>query len=72
MIPLKVIVHISNGYDNKMFRWMFDGLTANGANFDIIGMSLYPSTSNWQSLDAQCLTNMNRYGFAIWETGYDL
>ena len=52
----KVIVHISNGYDNTMFRWMFDGLTSNGANFDVIGMSLYPSTSNWQSLDAQCLT----------------
>ena len=26
---------------------------------DIIGMSLYPSTANWQSLDYQCLANMN-------------
>jgi arabinogalactan endo-1,4-beta-galactosidase len=55
----KVIVHISNGYDNTTFRWIFDGLTANNAKWDIIGMSLYPSTTNWQTLDADCLTNMN-------------
>ncbi|HVW95056.1 MAG TPA: glycosyl hydrolase 53 family protein [Mucilaginibacter sp.] len=55
----KVIVHISNGYDNSLFRWMFDGLKANGAQWDIIGMSLYPATSNWSSLDAQCLANIN-------------
>jgi len=55
----KVIVHISNGYDSALFRWMFDGLLANGARWDIIGMSLYPSTSNWQTLDQQCLANMN-------------
>jgi len=55
----KVIVHISNGYDNTLFRWMFDGLKANGAQWDIIGMSLYPSTSNWSNLDTQCLANIN-------------
>ncbi|MBS1669422.1 MAG: glycosyl hydrolase 53 family protein [Bacteroidetes bacterium] len=55
----KVIIHISNGYDNALFRWIFDGLSSNHAKWDIIGMSLYPSTSNWQTLDAQCLTNMN-------------
>jgi arabinogalactan endo-1,4-beta-galactosidase len=55
----KVIVHISNGYDNSLFRWMFDGLKANGAQWDIIGMSLYPSTTNYTTLDAQCLTNIN-------------
>jgi arabinogalactan endo-1,4-beta-galactosidase len=55
----KVIVHVSNGYDNALFRWMFDGLKANGAQWDIIGMSLYPTTSNWADLDNQCLTNMN-------------
>jgi arabinogalactan endo-1,4-beta-galactosidase len=54
-----VIVHLSNGYDNSLFRWMFDGLKANGAKWDIIGMSLYPSTTNWQTYDSQCLDNMN-------------
>jgi arabinogalactan endo-1,4-beta-galactosidase len=56
---IKVIVHISNGYDNNLFRWIFDGLKNNGADWDIIGMSLYPSPTTWQSLNAQCLTNMN-------------
>jgi arabinogalactan endo-1,4-beta-galactosidase len=55
----KVIVHVSNGYDNVLFRWMFDGLTANGAQYDVIGMSLYPSAANWATLDGQCLANMN-------------
>jgi len=55
---IKVIVHISNGYDNGLFRWMFDGLKANGAQWDIIGMSLYPSSANWQSYNESCLTNM--------------
>jgi arabinogalactan endo-1,4-beta-galactosidase len=67
---IKVVVHISNGYDNSLFRWMFDGLESNSAKWDVIGMSLYPDQSatstSWQTYDAQCLTNMNdmvsRYG----------
>ncbi|WP_448702092.1 arabinogalactan endo-beta-1,4-galactanase [Mucilaginibacter sp. AW1-3] len=75
---IKVIVHVSNGYDNSLFRWMFDGLKANNASYDIIGMSLYPTTSNWADLDNQCLTNMNdmvaRYGkpVMIVEVGMDV
>jgi len=42
----KVIVHIANGYDNALYRWIFDGITANGARFDVIGMSLYPTASD--------------------------
>src|ERR1700735_3689727 len=45
----QVIVHLSNGYDNTTFRWMFDGLTANNAQYDIIGMSLYPTAANWSA-----------------------
>jgi arabinogalactan endo-1,4-beta-galactosidase len=55
----KVIVHVSNGYDNALFRWMFDGLKSNGAKWDVIGMSLYPTPSNWSALTSQCLVNMN-------------
>ena len=56
---IKVIVHISNGYDNNLFRWIFDGLKNNGADWDIIGLSLYTTATNWSTLNAQCLTNMN-------------
>ena len=55
----KVIVHVSNGHDNSLFRWMFDGLKNNGAKYDVIAMSLYPSPTNWATLNSQCLTNMN-------------
>lgn len=55
----KVIVHISNGFDNSLFRWMFDGLKSNNAKWDVIGMSLYPTANNWTQLNAQCLANMN-------------
>lgn len=55
----KVIVHISNGFDNSLFRWIFDGLKNNNAKWDVIGMSLYPSANNWAQLNSQCLSNMN-------------
>jgi arabinogalactan endo-1,4-beta-galactosidase len=55
----KVIVHVSNGNDNNLFRWMFDGLKANGAKYDVIGMSLYPTATNWASMNTLCLANMN-------------
>ena len=73
----KVIVHISNGYDNSLFRWMFDGLKNNNAKYDVIGMSLYPDADNWSKLSSQCLSNMNdmvsRYGkeVMICEVGMD-
>jgi arabinogalactan endo-1,4-beta-galactosidase len=67
-----VIVHISNGNDNTLFRWIFDGLTMNGGKWDVIGLSLYPDPSNWATLDNQCLTNMNdmvaRYGKEVMVT----
>ena len=66
---IKVMVHLSNGYDNALFRWNLDGLKANGAVWDVIGMSLYPSAANWSTLNSQCLANMNdmvtRYGSEI-------
>jgi arabinogalactan endo-1,4-beta-galactosidase len=55
----KVVVHISNGFDNTLFRWIFDGLQANGGKYDVIGLSLYPTPANWQTLNTQALKNMN-------------
>jgi arabinogalactan endo-1,4-beta-galactosidase len=63
---IKVIVQVSNGFDNSLFRWLFDGLKNNGGKWDITGMSLYPTPANWSTLNTQCLANMNdmvtRYG----------
>ena len=61
----KVIVHVSNGYNNALFRWIFDGLKAYGANWDMIGMSLYPSYAKdegyntWQKVNDACFANIN-------------
>jgi arabinogalactan endo-1,4-beta-galactosidase len=66
----KVIVHLHNGYDNGLFRWIFDGLKNNGGKYDVIGMSLYPNwyttPNDWVNANKACLNNMNdmvsRYG----------
>ena len=62
----KVIVHLSNGWDNALFRWSFDGLKNNGGKWDVTGMSLYPDPNNWNAMNLQCSNNMNdmvsRYG----------
>lgn len=44
----KVVIHLANGYDNSAFRYYFDALTANNANYDVIGMSYYPY---WAGVD---------------------
>ena len=73
----KVIVHLANGYDNSDFRWFFDHLKAAGGKWDVIGMSLYPNTSNWQTYNAEIAANMSdmvtRYGsdVIVSETGMD-
>jgi len=72
----KVIVHVSNGYDNGLFQWNIGGLVNNGAKFDIIGMSLYPTAANYAAYNAGILANMNdmvaRYGKEVMvvETGF--
>ncbi len=57
----KVMVHVSNGWNNALFRWIFDGLKNNGVKWDIMGMSLYPTWApgGWQNANNLCLQNMN-------------
>lgn len=55
----KVILHLSNGFDNALYRWLLDGLKTNGAGWDVTGMSLYPDPANWQTTNSQCLANVN-------------
>jgi len=65
----KVVVHLSNAYDNVMYRWIFDGMKANNVDYDVIGMSLYPETATWRATAEQARTNMldmvSRYGKAV-------
>jgi arabinogalactan endo-1,4-beta-galactosidase len=45
---IQTIVHIDQGNDNARFRWFFDLMQQNGAQFDIIGASYYP---HWLGTD---------------------
>ncbi len=38
----KIMIHVSNGGDNKLFRTVFDALTERKVDFDVIGLSYYP------------------------------
>lgn len=64
----KVIVHLSDGWNNDLYKWNIGGLIDNGARFDVIGMSLYPTWfgGSWQDANTQCQANLNdmltRYG----------
>lgn len=49
------IIHIDRGNEIGGFTWMFDGLKATGAKWDVIGMSLYPEDDNWQTVTDDCL-----------------
>jgi arabinogalactan endo-1,4-beta-galactosidase len=54
----KVIVHLQNGQDNSLYRWLFDILKKYGGRWDVIGMSLYPEPSNYASYVEDCKKNM--------------
>jgi arabinogalactan endo-1,4-beta-galactosidase len=38
----KVILHVDQGNNSERFRWWFDAAKANGAKYDVIGLSYYP------------------------------
>jgi arabinogalactan endo-1,4-beta-galactosidase len=38
----KVILHVDQGNNSSRFRWWFDAAKANGAKYDMIGLSYYP------------------------------
>ena len=65
----KVIVHLQNGQDNSLYRWLFDGLKSNGGKWDVIGMSLYPGQNDWQQQNNSCIANIKdmiaRYGSEV-------
>lgn len=57
----KVIVHLANCEDNALYRWMFDGLKANGAKWDVVGASIYPTQTgngDWYTMDNLCYDNL--------------
>ncbi len=68
-----IMIHIDKGGDNSASRWFFDNLTAQGVNFDVIGLSYYPW---WQGTLPELQSNVNdlasRYNkkIVVAETAY--
>lgn len=73
----KTIVHIDCGDQLGLYTYIFDILKSAGSKYDMIGMSLYPDPSNWQSTVNSCLANVKtvneKYGkrVVIAEIGMD-
>ena len=65
----QVIIHVDKGNMLGRFTWLFDGLKANGAKWDVIGMSLYPDDSDWETETNDCLSNIktleDKYGCKV-------
>ncbi len=81
----QVIIHLDGGCDPKRYHFIFDGLKANGARWDMIGLSVYPYWDQDAGLEKDdegtlrdCIANINalyeRYGteLMIVETGYEV
>ena len=54
----KVMVHVDNGWKWSTLDWFFMHFKINGGKCDLIGLSLYPEKSNWQSYNEQTLANI--------------
>lgn len=52
------IIHLNNGQKLGTFTWMFNGLKAGGAKYDVIGVSFYPTDDDWQTTTDACLSNL--------------
>jgi arabinogalactan endo-1,4-beta-galactosidase len=72
---IKVVVHFSRGYDNANCKYVLNGLLANGASFDVIAISVYP-TVNYSTVMSDSYANMlnleSTYGkpILVAECGY--
>jgi arabinogalactan endo-1,4-beta-galactosidase len=59
----RVMLHLDNGGNNKIFRWWFDNIIDQCVPFDLIGVSYYPY---WHGTLADLQNNLNdiaiRYG----------
>jgi arabinogalactan endo-1,4-beta-galactosidase len=68
----QVVIHIAGISNLSDFEWFFDGLTAKGANFDVIGASYYDGPSNITTVAANLNTLAARYSkpVMICEIGY--
>ena len=69
----KVMIHLANGGDNGLYRWVFDEITAAKVDYDVIGLSFYPYWhGSMDALTANLRDLVSRYGkeVCVVETAY--
>lgn len=68
----QVVIHIAGISNLSDFEWFFDGLTAAGGKFDVIGASYYDGPTNITTVAANLKTLAARYSkpVLICEIGY--
>lgn len=54
----KVVVHVDNGWKWETLDWFFKSFQIKGGKCDLIGLSLYPETTNWQKYNQQIMNNI--------------
>ncbi len=54
----KVIIHLDSGNRLDLYTRVFGVLAANDGKYDMIGMSLYPEASSWQSMVDALIANV--------------
>jgi len=70
---IRIAIHLADGGDHGLYRYMFDELTKRGTDYDVIGFSYYPY---WHGPLDQLADNLNtvsvRYGrpVVVMETAY--
>lgn len=64
---VKIILHRSNGHDTTPFAWLLDTMKYQKLDYDIIGMSLYPTWWEnggwraWKSTVDACIANISSF-----------
>ena len=54
----KIIVHVNNGDDLNLAKYVFDALKSNSGKWDMIGLSLYPEDNQYKAKLATCVSNV--------------
>lgn len=54
-----VIIHCDGGDNSWLYTRLYGYLQEHNAKYDMIGMSLYPDPSNWETTVTACIENIN-------------
>ena len=54
-----VLIHVDKGEDDVQLDWFFGNCAKFGAQYDMIGLSLYPDTNNWMEYRSKLFVNVN-------------